>query len=170
MTIIIDDAGSGELLFGIVIGAYRKETGEFKYDVVDIKYFKPRYFKRKKYLDEASRIVLKLLKALKLGRDESIQICRGYIFDKAVEKLKKLYGSDRVERVKVSGMPQLYTETAYLDELNNLGYKPIKMREERWGKSFFHMMNWLKSNPKRLRYAKTGWPRLSRYKLFRYHR
>ena len=30
MTLIIDDAGSGDLLFGVVIGIYREETGEFK--------------------------------------------------------------------------------------------------------------------------------------------
>jgi hypothetical protein len=29
------------------------------------------------------------------------------------------------------------------------------------------MMNWLKENPDMMKYAKTGWPRLQRYKLFR---
>jgi len=29
------------------------------------------------------------------------------------------------------------------------------------------MMNWLKKNPEKLIYAKTGWPRLQRYNLFR---
>ena len=30
MTVIVDDAGSGDLLFGVVVGAYREETKEFK--------------------------------------------------------------------------------------------------------------------------------------------
>jgi hypothetical protein len=29
------------------------------------------------------------------------------------------------------------------------------------------MMNWLKKNPEKLIYAKTGWPRLRNYDLFR---
>jgi len=167
MTIVIDDAGSGDLLFGVVIGAYRKETGEFKYDVIDVKYFKPPRFKRKEYLKESSRIVLQLLKKLKVRRDEEIQICRGYIFDRSAEDLKKIYGEERIKRIKVLGEPQRYIETSYLDEVRNLGYEPIREREEARAKNFFHMLKWLKRNPEKIRYAKTGWPRLSRYRIFR---
>jgi len=70
--------------------------------------------------------------------------------------------------VKVTGEPQRLTETAYLDEIRNLGYEPIEEREDKRAKSFFHMLRWLQKNPDRLRYAKTGWPRLARYRLFRY--
>ena len=41
MTIIVDDAGSGDILFGVIIGAYRVETNEFKYGLVDVKFFQP---------------------------------------------------------------------------------------------------------------------------------
>jgi hypothetical protein len=51
-----------------------------------------------------------------------------------------------------------------------LGYEPVKERDEKKAKSFFHMMNWLKNNPEKLVYAKTGWPRLQRYPLFRVYR
>jgi CxxC-x17-CxxC domain-containing protein len=55
-------------------------------------------------------------------------------------------------------------------QIRNLGYEPLEEREDKRAKSFFHMMRWLKENPDKLRYAKTGWPRLSRYRLFRsYH-
>ena len=39
ITVIIDDAGSGDLLFGVVIGAYQSENRDFKYDVIDVEYF-----------------------------------------------------------------------------------------------------------------------------------
>ena len=32
------------------------------------------------------------------------------------------------------------------------------------------MMDWLKKNPEMMKYAKTGWPRLQRYKLFKANR
>jgi hypothetical protein len=110
------------------------------------------------------------LDRFKLGVEEPIQICRGYIFDEAVKDLKKKYGENRIRRITVTGEPQRLTETAYHDELRNLGYEPIKERDNKRARSFFHMMNWLEKNPDKLIYAKTGWPRLGRYRLFKTQR
>jgi len=167
MTIIMDDAGTGDLLFGVVISAFRDSTREFRYDVIDVKYFKARFFSRKAYLKQCSKVVSKLLAEMKPKADEEIHICRGYIFDEVIEKLKRKYGEDRIRRVKVVGEAQDLTEIAYLDELRNLGYEPLEERENKRAKSFFHMMDWLKKNPDMLKCAKTGWPRLQRYKFFR---
>ncbi len=134
---------------------------------MDVKYFRYPCFKSKEYLKEASRVVFQLLAKLKLGKDEKIQICRGYIFDEAVNGLKQVHGENQIERVTVIGEPQRLTEIAYLDEIRNLGYEPVKERDEKKAKSFFHMMNWLKKNPEKMVYAKTGWPRLQRYDLFK---
>lgn len=167
MAVIIDDAGSGDLLFGVVIGAYNDKSKDFRYDVVDVQYFQPPIFSQKLYLKQASVVVFSLLNRLKITTDEPIFICRSYIFDEAVKDLRQKYGVDRIEKIKVTGEPQLFTETAYLDELRNLGYTPIENREEKRARSFFHMMRWLKRNPEKMKYAKTGWPRLSKYPLFR---
>jgi hypothetical protein len=167
MTILIDDAGSGDLLFGVVIGAYRSETREFKYGVVGVRNFQRPNFRQKKYMTQASKTVFQLLDRLKLKDDEPILICRGSIFDEAVKDLIQKYGDARIRKVKVTGELQYLVETAYLDEIRNLGYEPLKDREKKRAKSFFHMMRWLKNNPEKIRYAKTGWPRLSRYRLFR---
>jgi hypothetical protein len=167
MTITIDDAGIGDLLFGVVIGAFRDQTHEFTYDIVDVKYFKSRRFRRKEYLKQASTIIFRLLEKLKIKQREQIHVCKSYLFDRAVKDLEKKWGEPQIRRVKVVGEPQRLTETAYLDEIRNLGYEPIPERDSHRGKSFFHMMRWLKKNPDKLRYAKTGWPRLVRYRLFR---
>jgi hypothetical protein len=163
----MDDAGIGDLLFGVVISAFRSETQEFRYDVLDVEYFRYPRFRSKEYLDQASKLVFRLLDKLQIKEDEQIQICRGYIFDTAVDRLKEIYGDDQVDRIVVTGEPQRLTETAYLDEIRNLGYEPIEERDQKKAKSFFHMMNWLKMNPDKLIYAKTGWPRLQKYPLFR---
>ncbi|HKZ93149.1 MAG TPA: hypothetical protein VJ249_01030 [Candidatus Bathyarchaeia archaeon] len=167
MTITVDDAGSGDLLFGVVIGAFRDETREFHYGVIDVKFFQSGRFYRKEYLKQSLRIVSELLSRLRLGSEEEIHVCKGYIFDDTVDGLRRAYGDDRVRRVKVSGEAQRLTEMAYLDELRNLGYEPVKEREDKRAKSFFHMMRWLKEDPDRLRFAKTGWPRLLKYRLLR---
>ena len=49
MTIVVDDAGVGDLLFGVVISAFRCETEEFRYETVDVKYFRPPRFGLKEY-------------------------------------------------------------------------------------------------------------------------
>ena len=165
LTVIVDDAGSGDLLFGVVVGAYREETGEFKYDMIDVRFYQE-IFREKEYLQESSRVVSKLVSGFNLKPDEAVHICQGCIFDVAAEELCKVYGEDRVKRVRVIGETQRLVEIAYLDEIRNLGYEPLAEREEKRGKSFFHMMRWLKDNPEMLCYAKTGWPRLKNYHLF----
>ncbi len=166
MTLIVDDAGSGDLLFGVVVGAYHEETGEFKYDLIDVRFYQD-IFRDKEYLQEASRVVSKLVSRFNLQPDEEIHICQGCIFDVAAAELQKIYGEKRVKRIRVVGEAQRLVEIAYLDELRNLGYEPMAEREEKRGKSFFHMMRWLKDNPEMLRYAKTGWPNLKNYHLFK---
>ena len=167
MTIIIDDAGSGDLLFGVVIGAYRSENKTFKYDVIDVKFFQPPLFHQKEYLHQASEKVVSLLDRLQLDDTESILLCQSYLFDLTTQDLIRLYGPHRIHRIKVVGEPQFYTETAYLDEIRNLGYEPLDEREMKRGKSFFHMMRWLAAHKNMMKYVKTGWPRLSRYPLFK---
>jgi CxxC-x17-CxxC domain-containing protein len=166
VTITVDDAGSGDLLFGIVIGAYRDEPEAFCYDVVDVRFFQTDLFRKKEYLTQTAIIVNQLLNRLQPKPDEEIHVCQGYIFDEAIEDLRKTYG-ERVHRIKVVGEPQRLIEIAYLDEIRNLGYEPLPERDEKRGKNFFHMMRWLKDNPSMLKYAKTGWPRLSRYRMFK---
>jgi CxxC-x17-CxxC domain-containing protein len=165
LTVIVDDAGSGDLLFGVVIGAYREETGEFTYDLIDVRFYQD-VFSKKEYLQEASHVTAQLLDKLKVKPDEDIQVCQGNIFDVAVADLQETRGEDKVTRVRVIGEAQRLVEIAYLDEIRNLGYEPLEERDEKRAKSFFHMMRWLKAHPGMLQYAKTGWPRLKRYQLF----
>ena len=105
MTVIVDDAGSGDLLFGVVVGAYREETGDFKYDLIDVRFYQEN-FREKEYLQESSRVVSKLVAGFNLGADEEIHICQGCIFDVAAEELQKIYGEDRVKRIRVIGEAQ----------------------------------------------------------------
>jgi len=167
ITIIIDDAGNGDLLLGVVIGVYQSDNDHFRYDVIDVKFFQPPLFEQKLYLQQAAKIIFSLLEKFNLQPGEPIKICNSYLFDLAVNDLITKYGESRVKRIKVTGDPQYLTETAYLDEIRNLGYEPLDKRETKRAKSFFHMMNWLKHNPDKMKYAKTGWPRLSRYRLFK---
>ena len=151
------------MLDGVVVGAYRPETGEFSYDVVDVAFFQQPMFGRKAYLEEASKVVMQVVDKMRLAENEPMLICSSYIFEKAVRDLEEKYGKERVTVTKIVGDAQRFVETAYLDEVRNLGYEPLVGREDKRARSFFHMLRWLKKDPRRFGHAKTGWPRLKRY-------
>lgn len=163
MTIQIDDAGVGDLLYGAIVGAHRKETGEFHYDVIPVRYFQSPDFRKKLYLKKATELTLYLLERMKLETNEEIEICSSFLFDETRPELAKQFGEQRVKTSVITGDAQDNVETAYLDEIRNLGYKPLPDRDEKRARSFYHMLGWVKSDPSRLKLAKTGWPRLKRY-------
>ncbi len=169
MTVQIDDAGVGDLLHGVVVGAHRKETGEFHYDMIPVAYFQHPSFAKKMYLKKASELAEQLLYQMKLGEDEEIEICSSFLFDETRPRLAEKYGKTRVKTSVITGDAQNNVETAYLDEIRNLGYEPIPERDEKRARSFFHMLKWVKQDPGRLRHAKTGWPRLKKYMKARKH-
>jgi hypothetical protein len=163
MTLQVDDAGVGDLLDGVVVGVYRPGTDEFSYDMIGVEFFQPPKFAKKAYLAKASEIVMRIVDKMKPKGNEPILICSSYIFEKAVQDLQVKYGKETVSICKITDEAQRLVETAYLDELRNLGYEPVDGREEKRARSFFHMLRWVKKDPRRFKYAKTGWPRLSRY-------
>jgi hypothetical protein len=167
LTILIDDAGSGDLLFGTVIGAYRPEDDYFIYDLITVKHFQKPLYKKKTYLEEAKRISLELIERLKLREKEKIIVCTGDILNVASEALIEKYGEEVVDRGKIEGQCQKYVESAYTNELRNIGYEPLDERTVKWGKNFWDMYNWLKEDRRRLRYAKSAFPNLKKYPLFR---
>jgi hypothetical protein len=166
VTIQIDDAGYGDLLYGVVIGAYKVESDHFVYDIVDVKYWQNPLYVRNEFKKEAARIALNLIERLEPEQDEDIEICQGNILDIATEAISNIYGADVVKRCKIDNRAQDLVESAYLDEIRNLGYNPIEERTKKWVKNFWDMYNWLKEDPVRLKWAKSGWPRLKKYKLF----
>ena len=168
MTIQIDDAGTGDILFGAVIGAYRPETDHFIYDLIDVKFFQEPLYGNGQHYEEAKKISIELVTRLNPKEDEKIIICQGDILDKAAEALTEEYDEDKIERGKIEGRGQYLVELAYTNELRNIGYEPIDERTEKWGKNFWDMYNWIKKKPsKRIKLSKSGFPNLKKYPLFR---
>jgi hypothetical protein len=167
LTILVDDAGTGDILWGVVIGAYQPESDTFLYDIIDVSFFKRGAFEEKTHYEEAARIALQLVERLGLKPDEKIKVCQGDILNVSAEKLKLKYGDTTVERVHVEGRAQELIEGAYTDEIRNLGYEPMPDRTEKWGKSFWHMYDWVKKDPRgRVKWVKTGFPNLKKFKIF----
>lgn len=168
MTIEIDDAGTGDILYGVVIGAYRPEDDHFVYDMIDVRYFQEPVYDKKRHLNEARRIALRLVDKLGLKEEEKILICTGDVLNEAAEALLEQYGEERIVRGRIEGRAQFLVEQAYTDELSNIGYEARDDRTEKWGKNFWHMYNWVKKDPeRRLRWTKSAFPNLKKYPLFK---
>ena len=131
--------------------------------MIPVSFFQSPDFRKKLYLKKATELTLRLLQEMKLGPDEVVEICSSFVFDETRPALVEQFGKDRVKMSVITGHAQDNVETAYLDEIRNLGYNPIEDRDEKRAKSFYHMLRWVKSDPRRLSLAKTGWPRLKRY-------
>ena len=151
------------MLHGVVVGAHRKETSEFHYDLIPVRFFQEPDFKQKLYLKKATEITLNLLKQMKIEDKEQVEICTSFLFDETRPVLAEQLGEERVRAKAITGEAQDRVEGAYLDEIRNLGYEPISERDDKRAKSFFHMLRWVKKDRSRVKYAKPGWPRLKRY-------
>jgi len=168
LTIEIDDAGTGDILFGVVIGAYRPEDDHFIYDMIDVRYFQKPVYGKKRHLNEARRIAIRLVDRLGLREEEKILICTGDVLNEAAEALLERYGEEHIERGKIEGRAQFLVERAYTDELHNIGYEAREDRTDKWGKNFWHMYNWVRKDPaRRLRWTKSAFPNLKKYPLFK---
>src|SRR5205807_9648669 len=131
--------------------------------MIPVSFFQSPSFARKMYQKKATELALHLLFQMKLGENEEIEICSSFLFDETRPHLAEKYGKSRVRTAVITGDAQSNVETAYLDEIRNLGYEPIAERDEKRARSFFHMLKRVKNNPERLRYAKSGWTRHRRY-------
>jgi len=160
LTIQIDDAGWGDLLGGVIIAAYRIETEQFAYRLIDVKFFQEPAFDEKHYLDEASKAAQELLSITELNapKSEPIQLCTGYILSRAVYDLNR--AGYKTVACKIIGPLQERGEQAFLDELRKMGYDPMPNREadgRARAKSFYDMLNWAKAKPERMSLIKSGW-------------
>jgi len=138
----------------------RVETGERHVGEVPLEMFQGSRFKEKDYLDRALEIVQDGIKALKVGKDEPLHICRGYVLSRAREVLEA--SGYNVVRSKIEGQTQELAESEFIDSLVRLG---VGDREEVVGmRSFSEFLGWVYEDiDTRESFVKTGWrawPRL----------
>lgn len=152
MTVEVDDAGWGDLVGGCVIVARRVETGEQYVGEIPVELFQEGFFQRKRYLDEAAKIVEDAMKYLGVDSEEEVRICTGYILSKARRLLsEKGYN---VKPAKITGETQRLAEQMFLRTLRKLG---LSLDEENPKRRFRKLLEWVSGNPAREKYVKTGW-------------
>lgn len=158
----IDDAGSGSLVGGTIIGIIRVENLDYFYDVIPIELFKTPYFEEKKYKDYCIKIIEEGFKNLNVSKDEDIQICQGYIFDKARDYLKER--GYKILSAKISEPLQSIIEETFMDYSIGLGIPLDYLQYTKYPFHFHRLLKWVLADyNERQKLCKTGWNSYKKY-------
>lgn len=152
----IDDAGSGSFVGGTCIGFYRPGTNEYYFDIIPVELYNTENIKKKLYLDGVVCIAERAFSHLKVHDNETIEICRGYMFEKLklwLEERKYFwYGTHITGRVQdiVEKNFQLYAE--------NLGLPRHYIKYTNYPFHFHKLLRWVFADlENRLALCKVGW-------------
>lgn len=152
----IDDSGSGSFVGGTCIGIYRPETNEYYFDIIPVELYNRTNFKKKLYLDEVINIVLKAFDLMNVHRSETIEICRGYMFD----KLKVWLGNNGYcwYSTHITGHFQDIVEKNFELYTITLGLSEQYIKYTRYPFHFHKLLRWVFADPDdRIELCKTGW-------------
>ncbi|SHJ48143.1 hypothetical protein [Paramaledivibacter caminithermalis] len=160
--ILIDDAGSGSLIGGTIIGVMRYETREFYYDIIPLKYYSSEFFNKKLYLDYVIEIVKTLFLKLHVTPNEKILVCRGYMFD----NLRKWISENNYKYIntKIEEPLQSKIESAFEDYAINLGFPERFISYTKYPFHFHRILSWVYADyNERVKLCKTGWKSFRKY-------
>jgi hypothetical protein len=158
----IDDAGSGSFVGGTCIGVYRPETNEYFFEIIPVELYNKDNFKYKYYLDEVVNIVSEAFKAMNVSKTETIEICRGYMF----EKLRKWLDDQGFcwYRTQISGRIQDVVEKNYMLYTVKLGVPKAYIQYTKYPFHFHKLLRWVFADfDNRINICKTGWKSWNKY-------
>ncbi|SNR88437.1 hypothetical protein SAMN05446037_1001220 [Anaerovirgula multivorans] len=158
----IDDAGSGSLLGGTIIGVLRTETGEFTYEIIPLKFYRNQNFENKAYIQYVIPIVKKMLKKLRVNKNEGIEICRGYMFDALALWLED-HGYHFI-KTEIKDPLQTKIEKTFEEYTIDLGLPKSFITYTKYPFHFHRILKWVYADhPKRHLLCKTGWKSWKKY-------
>ena len=151
--ILIDDAGWGDLILGVVIGALKPPDRRYMERRIPVSSFQSPNFENKKYLDDAVKIADEIIEVMRPDVETQFKVCSGYVLSSVRGRLRDR--GFRVEKVEITGELQEMVERGYKRWCVEVGV-PEKMLEDR--KRFWTLLEWVRERPElRERLVKTGW-------------
>ncbi len=151
--ILIDDAGWGDLILGVVIGALKLPDHRYMERRIPTQSFQPPLFKNKRYLDDAVKIAEEIIEAMRPDDETRFKVCSGYVLSSIRRYLKNR--GFTVERVEITGELQNRVEKGFLDWCAEVGV-PLETAEDR--RNFWTFLRWVAEKPDvREKLVKTGW-------------
>jgi hypothetical protein len=151
--ILIDDAGWGDLILGVIIGSLQLPEHKFMMRRIPVSSFQPPRFENKKYLEDAVRIAEKIVKVMQPDRETQFKVCSGYVLS-SIRNYLTAHGF-RVDEVEVAGELQEMVERSYVRWCIEVGVPKERLEDQR---RFWALLDWVAERPElRERLVKTGW-------------
>ncbi len=151
--ILIDDAGWGDLLLGVVIGAFKLPDRRYMERRIPVSSFQPPNFQKKKYLGDAVKIAEKIVEVMRPDRETRFKICSGYVLSSIRRHLRDQ--GFNVQEVEVAGELQEKVERGYIRWCVEVGVPAERLEDKR---RFWTLLEWVAEKPGiREELVKTGW-------------
>ncbi len=151
--ILIDDAGWGDLILGVVIGALKLPDRRYLDRRIPVSSFQPPNFENKRYLDDAVKIAEEIVKVMQPDMETNFKVCSGYILSSIRRHLRNQ--GFNVEEVEITGELQEMVERSYVEWCKEVGVPTERLGGKR---RFWTLLEWVAERPKiREKLVKTGW-------------
>jgi methionine synthase II (cobalamin-independent) len=151
--ILIDDAGWGDLLLGVVIGALKPPDRRYMERRIPTSSFQSPNFENKKYLEDAVKIADEIVEVMQPDVETSFKICSGYVLSSIRRHLRER--GFKVEKVEIRGELQEMVERSYVRWCVDVGVPEERMQDK---KRFWTLLEWVAERPDlREGLVKTGW-------------
>jgi hypothetical protein len=153
--ILIDGAGWGDLILGVVVGALNLDLPDARYMErrIPISSFQSPNFEDKEYLDNAVEIADKIVQVMQPDADTTFKVRSGYVLSSICIYLRER--GFRVEEVETTGELREKVEQGYMRWCKEMG-APAERLEDKG--RFWTFLEWVAKSPKfREKLVKTGW-------------
>jgi hypothetical protein len=151
--ILIDDAGWGDLILGVVIGALQLPRGRYMRRRIPVSSFQSPNFENKRYLDDAVKIAKEIVEVMQPESETRFKVCTGYVLSGIRDYLRKQRFN--VQEVKITGKLQEMVERSYIRWCKEVGVPAERLKDRR---RFWALLEWVAEKPKiREKLVKTGW-------------
>jgi hypothetical protein len=151
--IMIDDAGWGDLILGVVIGALKPPDRRYMERRIPVSSFQSPNFENKQYLDDAVKIAEEIVEVMQPDRETRFKVCSGYVLS-SIRRYLRNQGFN-VEEVEITGELQEMVERSYVRWCREVGVPTERLEGER---RFWALLEWVGEKPEiRESLVKTGW-------------
>ncbi len=151
--ILMDDAGWGDLILGVVIGALKLPERRYMERRIPVSSFQPPNFEDKRYLDDAVKIVEEIVEVMRPDRKTRFKVCSGYVLSSIRRHLRDQ--GFKVEKTEITGELQEMVERSYIRWCKEVGFSIERLGEKR---RFWDILERVAEKPGiREKLVKTGW-------------
>ena len=151
--ILIDDAGWGDFVLGVVIGALKLPDRRYMERRIPVSSFQPPNFENKQYLDDAVKIAQEIVKVMRPDSETRFKVCSGYVLS-GIRGYLRDQGFN-LEEVEITGELQEMVEKSFVRWCEEVGVPTERLEGKR---RFWALLEWVAEEPKnRENLVKTGW-------------